>query len=305
MYVKYSFVAGAPRMDVLNDIAALLTGTPISNLSAACNKAATSILANTDLGNWELYDSVPASYYIVLRSKNYDGNGYKYVQITNTTTKLTLTLYESWNAATHTGTNAALLLGLTPAVINGGTTYTVSGANHAGAATLYFLATSRTLFLDWVFVGEFTKDTCALDSSYPSSIIIPFAAAVDVWGGTGGAWQASYSGIGVCRYRGTAGDVCQSGASTGALKLVAVSPYSPMSFTARRVDETVYYPIDSFYASAYQAGYLGKIFDLAVGAGRDTSVTLAAYDEVSIDGNPYIYFANVSSNYMNLFLPKV
>lgn len=58
---------------------------------------------------WEVWDQV-STINLVMRSKCYDGVNYKYLQLNcTTTTKLAVSVWESWNNSTHAGTNQAYL----------------------------------------------------------------------------------------------------------------------------------------------------------------------------------------------------
>ena len=56
MYAEYAYKAGTSVLNMLNDIAAILTGeTNVANLSSACDAAASQIISNVAAG-WTEHD---------------------------------------------------------------------------------------------------------------------------------------------------------------------------------------------------------------------------------------------------------
>lgn len=171
MYAKYVSLATATQAQMLDDICKLMTGTPIANLSASCDKTNTKILANSLPNNWTVYDAAASASAQVLRSLNTDGVSYKYAHLSFSGTTLSITTYESWNPTTHVGTNQAMKY------TNSGLSNAVTTAFSATVpAPIYIYATSNmfafgvTTFTDATLlpmVIEFTRDCPILDSTYP------------------------------------------------------------------------------------------------------------------------------------------
>ena len=107
MYAKYDYVAGATLANIMNDINLIITGeTNINNLSASCVKSTTEIVAAVAAG-WVLHDALAGT-----NKKCYkapladDATKFKYMVLDfNSSGYLKTTIYESWDATSHTGTN--------------------------------------------------------------------------------------------------------------------------------------------------------------------------------------------------------
>jgi len=103
--VIYAYSAGATQANVLSDLVAIFTGTTdVNSLSASCNKSLTTITATTPAG-WTLHDGSSGTNKKVIKAPYLD-SGDKYVELDSySTTNITLYMYETFNATTHTGTN--------------------------------------------------------------------------------------------------------------------------------------------------------------------------------------------------------
>ena len=132
MLVKYTYIASATLSQVVQDVKNLMISTnpDISALSASCDKGLSSLIINQSITNWTLHDDVPASNYFVVKSLNYDGSTYKYVQVIFSTSSIALRCFESWNATTHVGTaenmssaTTSITIANIPAVTAGGSIY--------------------------------------------------------------------------------------------------------------------------------------------------------------------------------------
>ncbi|WP_227657765.1 hypothetical protein, partial [Candidatus Magnetaquicoccus inordinatus] len=107
MYAKYDYVAGATLANIMNDINLIITGeTNINNLSASCAKSTTEIVAAVAAG-WVLHDALAGT-----NKKCYkapladDATKFKYMVLDfNSSGYLKTTIYETWDATAHTGTN--------------------------------------------------------------------------------------------------------------------------------------------------------------------------------------------------------
>ncbi len=68
MFATYNYSAGGTQQGVLDDLIAILTGeTNVSNLSATCNKGATSITATIPAG-WTLHDAAAGTVTKVIKA---------------------------------------------------------------------------------------------------------------------------------------------------------------------------------------------------------------------------------------------
>jgi len=107
MYTKYIYNNTQTAANLLADLILLLTGTTdVNALSAGCDKASSQIFATVGAG-WSVYDASAGTNAQCLRAVLADdATKYKYIVIdTNTTNKVLIKVYESWNSGNHTGTN--------------------------------------------------------------------------------------------------------------------------------------------------------------------------------------------------------
>jgi len=112
MYTEYAYINGAIAIEVLADLAALFTGeTILSNLSTSCDQAASSITSTVSAG-WILHDQVDTSNVVIKAAHIDDVAKFKFVRlsiegVSGVTFYIRATIYEDWNATTHTGSNAS------------------------------------------------------------------------------------------------------------------------------------------------------------------------------------------------------
>lgn len=213
MYAKYVSNTTSVQAQVINDLALLLSGSPISVLSASCDKVNTTLLSTVAPG-WTWVDS-SASVGSVISAPDADALTTKLSLISPANAgAIALSGYETWNSTAHTGTNATVL---NSAVI----------AYSATVANTYFLfATSRSF---WVCPPtgagfgslEFTR-SCAylIGSTYSAFAVLNstnltgasgtpaylprmknLAAAGDLVGSAVSVWSA-YLAIGYSTYNG-------------------------------------------------------------------------------------------------------
>lgn len=313
MFIKYAWLSGAPVASVLDDIAKLACGSTIPALSAACDMLNTVVLASSTESNWEQVDTAGTTNR-VLRSPNVDGT-YKYAYFyLNGSNKLAFRACENWNSVSHTSVNEAFYKGGAFAEPVGNTTIPQTGNVTTAAGILYVYATARNFFIDGVQVTEFTKSSNALGSAYPCHAIWnPGACSV---------FNANYLGIvsnpgaaagfGVCRYRNVAGaDYTLANTSAYSTKVTCeptlmLPVQSQQLRTTAEISFIQSVPVMArclVNAADTTVGKvnLGKIFDLqASGAG---GITMAVYDEITLNGITHICIANNSS--FRFYLPKV
>lgn len=311
MFIKYAFKAGATQANMAADMAKLICNTPISGLSADCDQAASQIIANTIPSNWEYIETLNqgGSYSSIIRSKNADGTTYKYVRLrpgvdndasTTVAYSTAVTMFETYDVATHTFTNQAIRHGTSVAEPTG--RYSTGSINLSGTTALtagfiYLYATNRCCIIDGVYAGEFTRDSLCIDATYPVSIVFPLEEAAPIWNNIGTAsLPKQFSCIGLCRWSGLVGDICTTN-SGFALSVqyadIIVANYTSVTTNAkyRTPAEVEFLMASPLYVQAYLgAPYitttLGKIYDLV--ACTTGGLSLNLYDEITMDGGTYI-----------------
>lgn len=108
MYATYNYKVGATAINILADIALILTGTTDkATLSADCVQANTEILTNVSVAGWTLHDAVSATRKIFKAPWHVDnGSGYNYLELdVGTAGYIKSHGWEGWNNGTHVGTN--------------------------------------------------------------------------------------------------------------------------------------------------------------------------------------------------------
>lgn len=169
MYAKYVTDTTSVQAEVINDIALLLSGSPISALSNSCDKANTTLISTVAPG-WTLVDNAAPLNGRVLSAPDADGLTTKYVNLnTQSASLIGLTGYEAWNSVAHTGTNAT-----TPSTV----TYSTTTPN-----TYIIFATVRSFYFSIVNgdsgIGafEFTRECEYLKgTTYPCFTVIDSAS---------------------------------------------------------------------------------------------------------------------------------
>jgi len=200
MFAKFAYLSGATQANILADICALLTGeTNKANLSASCDQANTEIISTVAAG-WTAHDNSAGTNVRVLKAPLVDDAAqYKYLRI-DVATAGAIKLYgnETWNAGTHTGTNATA----------NSTSANFQRYDAAGAGNIYLWADARKVVMYTIY-GSTTGDNAysgthvfaemsriqpwdTVAAAYPKQVIIP--------GGIGW-YSASVRGIYVCRVK--------------------------------------------------------------------------------------------------------
>lgn len=160
MYAVYTHDNSTSQANLVNDIILILTGTTnTASLSADCVTASSSITTTYDSAGWTLYDASAGTNTQVVRALQADGVTYKYVAVNATSTSsLKLTIYESWNSGTHTGTNG---------VDSSAITWS-SSTQHS----LYIYATQQQIVIGASVSGTFSSPAMALEiDNTPGSFI--------------------------------------------------------------------------------------------------------------------------------------
>lgn len=172
MKAIYTTVANPTLANTIADLAALLCGADIADLSANCAKASSQV-DKTIAAGWTLVDAAASATDRVISAPDVDGLTQKYLRLGGTATYLSVMGYESWNAGAHTGVNPT----------NGGTalgaaTNSVKFATNA-VQQYYVLGTPRyAIIIDMsapsFYIGcfEFTRMAPWLKgTTYPSFVV--------------------------------------------------------------------------------------------------------------------------------------
>lgn len=323
MYAKYIWNNTATQAQMLDDICNLLTNMAIAGLSASCDKVNSVMMAQSATNNWEMYDAAASASAKVLRSLNEDGTTYKYAHISFASSILTLTTYESWNAATHVGTNQAFV---STAVLS---THKVHTAFDATGGTIYLYATSNTLLitnkLHFAAVSEFLRSSPTLNTTYPCTVVYggDCSSSTSI-NGTGIAQAlATIHSAGCCRvkYANAAGDL-KFGSTPAATytQFAVLGPANSASYGFASSGETlpindpdlgvntytlfpliVYAGLSSTQPSANDAHTLGIVVGPLV---MSSAVAANSLDEITIEATTYILFPTSLSFNVFLLLPK-
>ena len=247
MHAKYVSTSAPILAQVINDLCLLLSGSPISALSASCDKVY-STLISTILPGWTQIDQGLASSGSVVSSPDVSTLTTKFVRIyAPTTASIDIVGYETWNAVAHTGTNA------TPAnaAINC-LTYTLNAAN-----TYWVFATSRLMYIsssNGIGLGafEFTRDCEYLKgTSYPNFVIAgPLALCGDTSGfgkGSGAAalGLSSFAALYIPRMKNllAAGDQTSASLFAGTVTARAARGYFYMNSNAAYINPPIGSPL--------------------------------------------------------------
>lgn len=108
MYVRYVTVAAPTFANIIADLAALLAGAAIVDLSASCDKVATTMVANVVAPGWTVFDAAAGGGSSVVSAPDSAGLITKFARLSMNSNALRVDTAESWNAATHVGVNIGL-----------------------------------------------------------------------------------------------------------------------------------------------------------------------------------------------------
>lgn len=279
MLIKYSWLAGQSAANILADVIGLITNsiTDPANCSVACDKANSAIIANSLVSNWVVHDST----YGVLRSQNVNGT-YKYAQIL-TGAKLSLKAWENWNSSTHVGLNQA----------GGSSTSHPASAlsNPSGqtslstAGTIYIYATSRNLYVDGAFIGEFASLTQAIGDGYPRHFILNMISTTNMVGNATMTGENT-PGISRIKNKAAAGDLLNT--SIQVLPATKLGPYG--AGYIRTPDEVILALAQPVLVTT-QVGPTGKLYDLIH---LTNGLGASLLDEVQVDGITYFKIGKYS-----------
>lgn len=232
MHVKYVSSNAPVLAQIINDFALLLAGSPISALSASCDKA-NSILISTVAPGWTVVDAAATFSGCVVSAPDADGLTTKYVKIhALSATLMDVACYESWNSTTHVGTNptssstSAEMLVFTPAAVN----------------TFWIFATPRSLYISDVAargIGaiEFTRDCQYLQGTTYPCVISVTASSIHHSNNGGNLYGGTNIGqsVGLSRMK----NLLASGDQLGSSCYISTASLAPKTTTANSWNFTI------------------------------------------------------------------
>jgi len=294
MYASYFYSAGATAANVLADIGALLTGTTDkATLSASCNQSSTSIDASVYTAAWTLHDaSAGTNAKCYKREYPDDATKFAYLVVdTNTSGKVLMKVYETWNAGTHAGTNLCYYSDQTggcPQVsLAAGGQIDIYCNNYCVLMVSLFGATyGSSSQLGWTGLFFRTRNSAwdTVANGYP-----PFA------------WVWSYaSNAPYCyapRTLSAAGaDITGANAPMNLCTIFGQGLIAPSLTVPAAADKTLKHLLIPFFFSYYSTGNLGG----DVSQNADVYITSASlgtnFDEFEIGSNRYVIWSS-SLNY--------
>lgn len=160
MYVRYVTVAAPVLANMVADFAAIITGAAIADLSASCDKVASSIVSSTVPAAWTLFDGAAAGSGKVVSGPDMDGLTTKYARLFLNASNLSVDCYEGWNATTHVG-------------VNGSSTPPVLALVTTASQTFHVFVTPKTFWISNTTTGlgflEYSREAEYLKgSTYPA-----------------------------------------------------------------------------------------------------------------------------------------
>ncbi len=298
MYGRYVYTAAATMNNVIDDIAAILTGQTNSSLLAAA------VIPDTELDGtipttWSVYDNATGSDNprVILRSAISDaGTKYKFLGLGNNAGSLVVYSYEDWNTSTNTGTNA---VSVTWAMGIGSSKQITLHANSKGAYVSR-PAIDGTTVIAGAVVTEFDR----WDISRTTSATYP--DAVLCYAGSGwGTSSDNGSPTGVSSPF-VAADRCKAlrhknGNANGDLTAqsvnwvpvhMAVSMHNVQASMPgtyiRSSDETVYHPVSPMLVGKWTAGFLGGMMSPYADVYWSTRNVGNNFVEMVVDSKTYV-----------------
>lgn len=167
MFAKYVTNTSCTLAQVIADFAALASGSAIAALSASCDKTA-STQTSTIAPGWTLVDAAAAGSGQVVSAPDATATTTKYARLyANTTSSVDVLVYESWNAATHVGTNASTTMTSAQVTVTPGV-----------AMTYWVVITPRLLWITSVSNGALGVLEISRDAAYLAGAAYPAAVAI-------------------------------------------------------------------------------------------------------------------------------
>lgn len=163
MYLQYKTNTTWLVSELMSDITAILTGTTdVAALSASCDKPNTSFLASTKPSAWTVHDPLTGdvNYSKILAAPDATAAVNKYIKIRYVASSgITFNVYSTWNAATHTGTDATSDIYTcgynTPSIV---TTQSLVLYIIATTEYIYILPYQAGTLLNAAFIGEISRN---------------------------------------------------------------------------------------------------------------------------------------------------
>ena len=309
MYGRYVYTAAATLNNIIDDIAAILTGQTDSSLLAAA------VIPDTELDGtiattWSVYDNATGSDNprVILRSAISDaGSKYKFLGLGSNAGSLVVYSYEGWNTSTHTGTNA---VSVTWAMGIGSSKQITLHAN-SKAAYVSRPAIDDSTVIAGAVVTEFDRWDVfrTAEDSYPDAILC-YAGAP--WGtGTSGAPTTTTSPFvspercKAIRFKnGNAnGDLIGQSVNWAPIHMAA-SVHNPgnapsgtfQSTRIRSADETVYHPTSPMVVGDWVKGFLGGMMSAQADIYWSTRNVGNNFVEMVVDSKTYVVNVIDASN---------
>lgn len=288
MHVKYVSTTTASQAQIISDFAQLASGASISSLSASCDKTYTSSV-NVTAPGWTLFDNAAPNSGQIISCSDADALTTKYVRIaTQSASVIEIGTSETWNAGTHTGTNASTVIGTVQFVANTVNTYWLFITPRTFAVFSY-VSNSLNLAIACevareiqylknstypvVYTGNLTAMIPTLDTHQGQMARMKsLTAAGDLLGSNSRAWTA------------TLGMKYQSSATM----------MGPPTASIRMADETPYFEIRPMWlvnAVGPNSAIIGKLYDV-----MDITKTAGnTLDTISDGTNTYMMFIGSGS----------
>lgn len=281
MYAKYVSTASATTTNIIQDIAALLTGAAISSLSTSCDQANTT-LTSTVAPGWTTVDTAPTGGGVVVSAPDADGLTTKYLQLSIPGGYFALTTYETWNTATHTGTRST-------------TSGNIGSISNNAVYTYYIFATPRSVYITGNISSiagqgfiEFSRDCKYLQgTTYPATVVVASAGL--------GNPQSGYNLGAVSRTKNltSAGDSPSSTSVTIASFAPRAGGNAVPTTTLLDASGAAYHEMRSIWVMSQNAGaILGRLYDVV----EITKGSGAAGDTFSDGTNTYMIVYTASLN---------
>lgn len=267
MYGRYVYTAAATLNNVIDDIAAILTGQTNSSLLAAA------VIPDTELDGtipttWSVYDNATGSDNprVILRSAISDaGSKYKFLGLGSNAGSLVVYSYEDWNTSTHTGTNA---VSVTWAMGIGASKQITLHANNK-AAYVSRPAIDETTLIAGACVSEFDRWDIwrTTGATYPDAVLCYAGSGWGTANGNGAPVSDNSPIIAVDRCKAIRtksgnnnGDLISQLVNWAPIHMAASVHLSEVPFPSTRIrtaDETVYHPTSPMIVGNWVVGFLG------------------------------------------------
>lgn len=167
MYCYYTANASWTMTQVIDDIAALCSGTLVASLSASCNKPSSYQTGTTISAGWTIHDSDTAQSTkgVVLSCADVDNLTTKYCNIWGSGTSINMRTVEDWNATNNTTTNAGSSWAMSTAAAG------VAFSLHIFCTPQYISISFSTTSNNGVFCLEVLRDTPYLNDATTDPLV--------------------------------------------------------------------------------------------------------------------------------------